>query len=289
MKQIKLKSFSRIYTMEDLHPHIKEKYITKDGYLKVKLGDSIYSINDLIIKLKYFEIIDYIHKIGKGKMFLQQLIDYIVISKNVSKSRAQHIIDELYYYKLINKKNAWNNKLVILSTQSFKFYGEDKCPNKYSIGFITKQTFFVEYYLRYQMLNNFSNEEKILTLISEEHIKKLHFQKHMYVENIVTSNDGHHHITFAYLNYLKGTDASTLENKVKYINSILPMTQNITFGIRVCNYDNATNTLLKRRWQTHSFRVLSTYYRFKGFQFTSLNIKRYFTVSFDKYEDTTND
>ncbi|WP_204665276.1 hypothetical protein [Fusibacter tunisiensis] len=212
-------------------------------------------------------------------------------TRKVSKSRAQHIMEELFYYKLVFKKDAWNNKLIVLTTQSFKFFQDDKAPNKYSIGHLLKRSYFIEHYLDYG-LDRLPETETLLlseSILKPDHIKELEIYKFMQVESVETTVSGGMHITFAFLNYQKTVSPIALESRVKYINAILPMDRDITFSIRVCNYDASTNTLCKRRWQPHKFNTEASYHRFKGFNFTSLGIRKHFEVTLDKYEVIDND
>lgn len=265
--------------------------MTEDGYLKVKLGSMLFPVTDLIIKLRYYNMLAFIYHVGQGKVFRQQLLLYIMKSQRVSMSRADNILDELYYYKLVFKKDAWNNKMVVLTTQSFKFFQADKAPNKYSIGHIMKRTFYIEHYLNFGMNKLIDMENALLSesILTQDHIRKLKNYKYMQVENVESTISGGTHITFAFLNYQKTVSPIALESRVRYLNSILPMDKDIKFSIRVCNYDNSTNTLCKRRWQPNQFTIETTYHRFTGFQFTSIGIRKYFEVTIDKYEVMPND
>lgn len=290
---VNLTSFKQTIDEAQLHPYIKENFLTEDGYLKINLrDDKLFPMTDFLIKMRYYDILSFIYYIGGGKVFNQQLISYIMITQNVSPSRAKNIIDdELVYYNLVTKKRAWNNKLVILKTQTFQFFGNPKANQKYTIASMIKRSFYVEHHLKYNLIqrdlyNQYLSQEGV---INEAQAKEMMLRKFLVTESITKSSTGKLHITFGFLNYHDSLNVAGIVNRIEYLNALLRVNEtDIQFSINVCNYNAETTKLYKRKYERQQIQITAKYRNLVDVSFTNMNIKRYYANCTDKYEEDDN-
>ena len=291
-KLINLISFKQTYHEAQLHPYIRENFVTEDGFLKINLrDDKLFPMTDFIIKMRYFDILAFIYNIGGGKVFNQQLMSYIQISKNVSKSRAKNIIEELIYYHLVSKRQAWNNKMVDLKTQVFQFFGNPKATQTYTIASVIKRTFIVEHHLQFDLNRrefymDFLDKNGLLT---KEQLKELEFRKFMLVEKITQTANGKLHVHFGFLNYQDSLNTNVIVSRIESLNTLLKVNEtDIHFSVNVCNYNKDTTNIFSKKWENQNQMVMAKYRNLENVTFTNLNINRYFSTNDYKLEEDKN-
>lgn len=265
------------HTPKNIPKVVKDNFINEKGYLEVNINSKVPAIQDFLIKLHYYPYLEYIYKYGKGRVFSFQLVDYITKIYKVSERMALDNIDEMYYYRLIEKKVYFNSRIIYLTAPASNFFGPPLKLN-IDIGALMRTAFLCEHVNLFQperrdFYNGYIEQQGFLLPDKLEHLRERLF---IIPEKIVKNTNGDILITFGFLDINQTKRPCDIREKIEVVNSFfLPSIENVYFKINFCVYDQERFEYIKGKWDKQS-RYLINASKYKGIEFTNLNVKRYF-------------
>ncbi|WP_425449717.1 hypothetical protein [Dethiothermospora halolimnae] len=306
-KPIKIKKTPKL---SDIDKEVLKKFInTEDKTITLTL-DKISPIQDLYIKLFYYKYIKYIYHIGRGRVFYQQLSDYMEKVHGEAPRRTREMVKEMEKYKLINKEMYWNKSIIELTRASQLAIGK-KISLRRDIGSLTRSTFIVEHYNTFypdkrQQFISFVENNKFL--LGEDCLEE--FKNHnIFLEKVSRNNRDEYMLTFTLFDVNSNIDPNKIVEKIELINSNINK-ENVFFSLNICSYDIENYEFISLKWlKEYNTPYLSKQTKedlkdtikkineieikreekyincssFKFIKFTNLNIKKFFSHSRSKY------
>lgn len=269
---------------------VKRDFINEKGFLEVTLSDKVPPMQDLFIKLYYYDYLHFIYHTGKNRMFYIQLEEYMKKCHSLTENIIDRAVDEMYYYRLIDIKYVYNSRLLVLLMPSINFFGKSNCINT-SIGALLRTAYLVEH------INTYEPEKRLFyTQFIEENgfllDGRLEYLKERYYcvpQKVVKNNNGNYLITFGLLDITQSYLPYDIENKITAINSLFnPKQDNAFFKINFCCWDKTRQELISEMWKRRKGISQIKANHFTEIEFTDLNVRRFFDYQATKKGVTNN-
>ncbi|NYB73497.1 hypothetical protein HZF24_05025 [Sedimentibacter hydroxybenzoicus DSM 7310] len=275
--QLRIKDFPK-----EISKIAQERFIKGDNLIINLKEINISPIQSVLIVLYYYDYLSFIYKAGKGLILYKQIERYMKEYQNISVRHTRNVIEEMYFYRLIEKSNKWGNCYIKMTNPSYRFFSNGKNLKKsQEIGSLKRNIFITEHYLRYKpdMRESFINIIAGQNILQAERLEQL--EKHnIFLENITKDKEDNLIIHFGLLDISSTININTIKEKIELINSFFNLNyNNIHFRLNINTQDNTRYQFLKNKWNKSTPYVKAT--RFKSITFTNLSIKRYFTFNAD--------
>ncbi len=273
---------------KEVPEEVKKYYINDEGQLLVNLNSKVPALQDLLIKLYYYEEIKFIFEIGKGKIFSVQLMDYIKKIKGWGYRKIRETIKEMEYYRLIVQQNYWNSNILILTAPSYNFFNANKMNINTNVLALIRMAYTAEHFILYEPHKRKLYREFLVknNIISKDRISYLEERLFITIQKVSQNKQGHLMITFAILDTNKNKTPEDIVKNINVINSYLPLDKEVFFKINVCVWDLDRYNYLNHYWKRHNGKNIKTY-KLRGVEFTDLNIKRFFDYQARKIDGGT--
>jgi len=247
--------------------------------VEINLKSKTEAIYQLLIKLYYYDYLEFVYRCG-GKVYLQQLIDYMKTIHNVKAETTRKAVREMIINDLVKSKQMHNNNLLILTHISNKFFSEQENKNiltiRLNLGSLIRTAFIAEHLIRYEATKrDFYREEASKYFITNK-LKELE-KMNIYIQKVSRNKQNDILLTFAIFDVSETLNTAEINNKISKINSSLKINaENVYLKINVCTQDHYKQEVLQKKYNSI---YLS---RLKAVEFTNLNIKRFFTSNKQK-------
>ena len=257
---------------------VKRDYVNEKGFLEVSLNSKVPPIQDLLIKLYYYDYLYFIYHTGKNRMFYIQLVDYMQKCFSLTEDTIEGAVDEMYYYRLIDKKIVFNSRLLVLTIPSINFFGKNNKTNT-SIGALLRTAFLVEHINTYEpekreFYTQFIKENNFLLDGKLDYLKERYF---CVPQKVVKNNNGEYLITFGLLDITQSNLPCDIARKIQIINSLFnPELDNVFFNLNFCCWDKERQRYIANKWKQQKDYLHINARHFKGIEFTNLNVRRFF-------------
>ena len=259
----------------------EEKFI-KDGKLIIDLEQiKISPLQTALIIFYYFDYLDFIYRAGVGRVLYKQLEKYMLDYNNIAKSYTKKVVEEMVFYRLLEKENKWGNSFLKMTRPSYQFFnGKDTFKNINEVGRIKRNVFITEHYLEYKpdKREKFKETIEIHNILQSGRLEQLE-QNNVFLENITKDKQDNIIITFGILDMLDILTTNNIKEKIELINSFFNLNHdNMYFKVNVNTQDYTRCQFLQNKWNKEDIYVNASMFN-GNIKFSNLNIKRYFTYA----------
>lgn len=262
---------------ETLPEAIKMGYMDDKNNLLIQIHPQIPFTVSLMIEAYFYDYVEFIYRVGGGRIFHYQLVDYAMKFKGLTNPQAERLIREMYQYQIINKKILWNSSLLYLTNYTMWFFDRPQ-QFDYSVGSLRRCAYKVEHYIRFKqdkqsLYKQYLIQNGIMTAESLEH---LYNKLYIFPQLVEKYKSGKIVITFALLDVNSSKRVMDIIEKIHVINSKMnPDVPNIYFNLNVCMSDAQRLDYLKSKWDANTSKnINAVFYQSTGF--TNLNVLRCF-------------
>ncbi|MPM01912.1 hypothetical protein SDC9_48152 [bioreactor metagenome] len=260
---------------------VEEKYI-KDGKLIVDLENiKISPVHTALIIFYYYDYLDFMFKAGNGRVLHKQLEKFMKDYHNISTKYTRNMIEEMFFYRLIEKDNKWNNCFLKMTSPAYSFFSGGKklnIPNE--IGSIKRSIIMAEHYLRNykpDKTENFKTIMEIRNVLQNERLEQLE-NNNIFLANIEVSRESKDNliITFGIIDVADTLTVKHIKEKIELINSFFNLNDNYNcFKVNVNTQNTGRNKFLQNKWNKETPYINASLFN-GNIKFTNLNTKRYF-------------